>query len=114
MTPYQQHQKLGHATTWHSPDGVDKIEECNECGARYMHAAGDPWPISLRPRLVKVPELVDAWQPANGGTEQTFRTRTGRRLLYCWNPAQGRHAYLDVDTDLILSQEDAERALAMY
>src|SRR5271169_5761582 len=27
------------------------------------------------------------WEPACGGTEVPFTTRTGRRLLYCWQPA---------------------------
>ena len=51
------------------------------------------------------------WYPANGGTEVSFLTRTGRRLLYCWQPSTGRHAYLDCDTDIILSDEEAQCAL---
>ena len=54
------------------------------------------------------------WFPACGGTEVPFTTRTGRRLLYCWQPSTGRHAYLDLDTDLILSDEDAMAALATF
>lgn len=54
------------------------------------------------------------WYPASNGTETPFRTRTGRRLLYCYQPTTGRHAYLDLDTDLILSNEEAEKALALY
>ena len=53
------------------------------------------------------------WVPACGGTEVPFRTRTGRTLLYCWNPVTGVHAYLDVDSDLVLSDEDARLALAV-
>lgn len=53
------------------------------------------------------------WVPANGGTEQPFYTRAGRRLLYCWQPSTGRHAYLDCGTDLILSDEEAFVALGM-
>lgn len=53
------------------------------------------------------------WYPAGNGTETQFRTRTGRRLLYCWQPSTGKHAYLDCDTDLILSDEDARLALGM-
>lgn len=53
------------------------------------------------------------WHPANGGTEQPFLTRTKRRLLYVWQPSTGNHAYLDCDTDLILSDEEARYALAM-
>lgn len=53
------------------------------------------------------------WEPAAGGTETPFRTRTGRTLLYCYQALTGRHAYLDVDTDLVLSQDGAERALGI-
>lgn len=52
------------------------------------------------------------WYPANGGTEVPFITRTGRHLLYCWQPTTGRHAYLDTQTDLILSDEEAQAAFA--
>jgi hypothetical protein len=54
------------------------------------------------------------WHPACGGTEVPFHTRKGRRLLYCWQPTTGRHAYLDCDTDLILSDDEAMWALDMY
>ena len=53
----------------------------------------------------------DRWIPACGGTETAFNTRTGRRLLYCWNPGTGQHAYLDVQTDIILTTEEAQQAL---
>lgn len=51
------------------------------------------------------------WIPANGGTEKPFLTRTGRRLLYCWDYRNGQHAYLDCETDLILTDEEARQAL---
>jgi hypothetical protein len=51
------------------------------------------------------------WYPANGGTETSFVTRSGRTLLYCWQPSTGKHAYLDCGTDLILSDQEAELAL---
>lgn len=54
------------------------------------------------------------WQPANGGSEVPFVTRNKRRLLYCWQPSTGRHAYLDLDQDLILSDEEARVALGTY
>lgn len=54
------------------------------------------------------------WYPANGGTEEPFVTRTRRRLLYCWQPSTGDHAYLDLDTDLILTDEEARLALGTY
>lgn len=63
--------------------------------------------------MVGAPTVVapENWHPANGGTEVPFRTRTGRTVLYCWQPSTGRHAYLDCGTDLILSDEDAAAAL---
>jgi hypothetical protein len=51
------------------------------------------------------------WYPANAGSEVPFLTRNHRRLLYCWQPSTGRHAYLDCDTDLILTDEEARLAL---
>jgi hypothetical protein len=54
----------------------------------------------------------DNWIPACGGAEEPFRSRSGRRLLYCWQPSTGRHAYLDLDSDIILSDEEASAALA--
>lgn len=47
------------------------------------------------------------WIPASGGTEPVFRSRSGRRLQYLYQPSTGRHAYYDVDNDVILSNEDA-------
>jgi hypothetical protein len=54
------------------------------------------------------------WIPACGGTEQPFTSRSGRRLLYCWQQSTGRHAYLDCGSDLILSDEEARNALAIF
>jgi hypothetical protein len=56
----------------------------------------------------------DNWIPACGGTEQPFTTRVRRRLLYCWQPSTGKHAYLDCDTDIILSNDEAMDALGMF
>jgi hypothetical protein len=47
------------------------------------------------------------WIPACGGTETPFMTRSGRRLQYLWQPSTGRHAYYDVDSDLILTDREA-------
>jgi hypothetical protein len=52
------------------------------------------------------------WYPANGGTETPFYTRSRRRLLYCWQPSTGKHAYLDCDTDIFLTDEEAFEVLA--
>jgi hypothetical protein len=51
------------------------------------------------------------WVPAAGGTEVPFRTRGGARLLYCWQPRSGRHAYMDCDSDIILTDEEAQNLL---
>lgn len=53
------------------------------------------------------------WFPANNGTETPFTTRTGKRLLYVWQPATGKHAYLDLSTDIVLSDEEASAALGL-
>jgi hypothetical protein len=53
------------------------------------------------------------WVPAHGGTEVPFITRNRFRLLYCWQPSTGRHAYLNCDTDIILSDEEAQLALGL-
>lgn len=50
------------------------------------------------------------WVPACGGKETVTLYRTGRRLLYVWQASTGRHAYLDVDTDMILSDEESRLA----
>lgn len=54
------------------------------------------------------------WVPACGGTETPFTTRTGRRLLWMWNPTTGEHAYYDVTNDVFLSDEEATAALAVH
>ncbi len=53
------------------------------------------------------------WEPACGGNELPFVTRTRRRLLYCWNPVSGEHRYLDCDRDMILTDEEARLAIAV-
>ena len=54
------------------------------------------------------------WMPANGGAETPFLTRSGKRLLYCWQPSTGKHAYLDCDSDIFLSDEEAWLALGKF
>jgi len=55
--------------------------------------------------------MADRWVPACGGHEKPFKTRCGRTLLYVYNFKLGMHAYLDVGTDILLSQEEANRIL---
>lgn len=47
MTPYEDHAALGHKTVRHSPDGFVVIEECPECGARFLLTPLDKYPRSL-------------------------------------------------------------------
>lgn len=60
-----------------------------------------------------VAENADRWVPANGGTETPFTSRSGIRMLYCYNPRLGRHEYLNVDTDTIMSNEEVRAAMMM-
>jgi len=53
---------------------------------------------------------ADRWVPACGGTETPFVAR-GRRYLYCHNFRLGRHAYLDLGRDVILTDDEAAAAL---
>jgi len=55
--------------------------------------------------------LTDNWQVACGGTETPFRSRSGRVLLYVWQPSTGDHAYLDVGSDIILTNDEAQACL---
>lgn len=78
-----------------------------------LRAAGAVRPSGRGP-LRRYPSsgLGSDWVPACGGTETPFHSRSGRTLLYCWQPSTGRHAYLDCGTDLILSDEEARACLA--
>jgi hypothetical protein len=51
------------------------------------------------------------WFPACGGTEVPFHTRTGYRLLYVWQPSTGKHAYLNCETESILTDEEVFQVL---
>lgn len=54
------------------------------------------------------------WYPACSGTETPFISRSGIRMLYCWQPSTGNHAYLNCDTDIIMTQEESEAAMMLY
>lgn len=78
-----------------------------------------------RPRLnlmMTVAEVLKAreekanngpWFAASGGTEKPFLTRTGRRLQYMWQPSTGKHAYIDCDSDIFLTDDEAAQALGL-
>lgn len=69
--------------------------------------------------MITIMELVEHvrgkgdWVPARGGTETPFVSRSGRRLLYVYQATTGRHAYLDVGTDIVLTDEEAQQALML-
>lgn len=50
---------------------------------------------------------ADRWVPANGGSETPVRYRSGKTLLYVFNFATGKHAFLDCGNDTILTDEEA-------
>lgn len=49
MTPYEAHKALSHATSRYSPNGIDTIEECIECGRRWLFHPTDEYSIELPP-----------------------------------------------------------------
>lgn len=49
----------------------------------------------------------DRWVPACGGHETPTRYRSGKVLLYCYNFALAKHAYLDVRADMIMTDDEA-------
>jgi hypothetical protein len=54
------------------------------------------------------------WIPASGGAERPFKSRSGITMHYMWNPKTGKHAYLNVDTDIIMTDDEAEIAMQKY
>jgi hypothetical protein len=47
-------------------------------------------------------ERTGRWVTACGGTEQPM-TVNGVRVLYVWNTGTHKHAYLNLDTDIIMA-----------
>ena len=54
------------------------------------------------------------WIPACNGTETPFVARSGKRLQYMWQPSTGKHAYIDLDSDLILTDQEAWQHLGTF
>lgn len=50
----------------------------------------------------------DNWVPACGGTEKPYVTRGGKRVLYVYQASTGKHAWLDCDSDIILTDAEAD------
>ena len=55
-TPYQRHVHTRHATTFYSPDGFVKVEECAVCGMRFLHDPCIGYPVTLYhyPELIQI------------------------------------------------------------
>ncbi len=54
------------------------------------------------------------WFLACCGLEASFISRSGKKMLYVYQPATGKHAYLDVNADIIMTDEEARAALQLY
>jgi len=53
------------------------------------------------------------WVPACGGTELPFTSRSGIRMQYLYQASTGKHAYIDLGQDRIMTDEEAMVALGM-
>jgi len=51
----------------------------------------------------------DAWVPASGGKEAPI-IKNGKWYLYCFNHKRRQHAYLDLDSDSIITNDEARSA----
>jgi len=49
----------------------------------------------------------DVWVPGCGGNEVPAIVN-GSWFLYCWNHKQRTHRYLNMDTDMVLSIQEAQ------
>ncbi len=56
-------------------------------------------------------ERTGRWVAACGGSE-TPMTVQGVRVLYCWNTGTRKHAYLNLDTDMIMAAGEFEALCA--
>lgn len=72
--------------------------------------------VLLNAALAKLKSRRDNgnWVPACGGTELPFTSRGGHRLLYCWQQSSGRHAYINLDTDIALTDDEARASLRTF
>lgn len=56
---------------------------------------------------VAINERADRWVPGCGGNETPITTRSRKTWLWCFNPAQCRHAYIDLGTDMEVDMKEA-------
>ena len=51
---------------------------------------------------------ADEWVAANCGTEVPF-VKNGTMYLYVWSPYTGEHGFLDMGTDIVMSDKEFYR-----
>ena len=66
--------------------------------------------LSEQIEAIQYARTNDDWFPACDGTETPFLSRSGIRMLYCWQPSTGRLAYLNCETDMLMTDEEANIA----
>ena len=44
--------------------------------------------------------------PACGGAEKPFKTKSGITVQYLWNPITKEHAYINCNTDILLTDSE--------
>lgn len=67
---------------------------------QYHKRVRNPYLATTREYDAAVIARADRWVPAGGGLETPFKYR-GTRWLYCFNAAEQRHGYLNLDTDIV-------------
>ena len=70
----------------------------------------EPVTLTTQPMIDALGQtLPAAWVPGTG--ETPCKTRSGITILYCWNRHTGEKAWLNCDTDIFMSNDDARRAM---
>jgi len=60
--------------------------------------------------IEQIKEMRGYWVPACNRNEVPF-TKNGIHYLYCWNPVTRKHAYIDLDRDIALTDEEAAQIM---
>lgn len=105
---------------------LDQIEHVDPCGKTFkkLQALVKKFPIKLLKQCVdedikwlrglahnRLKALEPCLVPACGGTETPVTANGGKKYLYCWDRNKtgifpGDHVYVDLSTDLPLSQDE--------
>jgi hypothetical protein len=75
--------------------------------AQVTHNRLTDWDAAEAKREFELGRGRDQWVPGCGGSEVPALVH-GAWFLYCFNHKQRRHAYLNMSTDMILSDEEAK------